>query len=240
VFVFRLAALYVWLQAALFATQFQLILWASDKGPNLLGIAVTILLQTLFGTALWFASPGLARLTLSEPSGPGVTRATAIGGLALRLAGLYAIDVALQRVWDLATSPTRGIAWVGFAMTAVLGSALVLGGGKIAARLFGRSEPEPQLAHEIQAAAFSVLGLVLIVRVLPILMSIVAHAQWFEDGNIVHISESPPGPGVAAVVLRLALGVGLFLGGGALSRFWRWSHTAGTVGRGANPEHPRP
>lgn len=251
-FAFRLAALYVWIQTILQVSYLPMIVSTSDEHlgrASWIGFAISVGLHALLGTLLWFASPALARRTLGEPSAMGLSRAAAIGGLGLRLAGIFVIDVALQQVWDVifsrefsSTSGDSSRLWAStasLATLAILGVGLVVGGGRLAARMFRSVVPEQPLALELQPVAFSVLGIVIVVRALPTVLSIVASAGWFELGDSVLTTRSVPWPAIAANFLRLAIGIALFLGGGLLSRAWHWTQTAGLGGSRAPSDAPR-
>lgn len=243
VFAFRLAALYVWIRTILEVSYLPMMISMSDENlgrASWVGYAISIGLHALLGTALWFASPLLARRVLGGPA-DGVSRASAIGELALRLAGVWLIDLALKGVWSVAFqleySSARGspsTLWNAIANSAahaILGVVLLVAGGRLAARMFPSSAPQKSLASELQAVAFSILGLVLVVRALPAVLSgFTTSGEWFDDGDVVTLAEPVPWPAIVASLVRLTLGIALFVGGGLLSRAWRWARSAGLGG----------
>lgn len=253
VFAIRLAALYVWIHAFLQAAQLPWIVSSSDERlgrASWIGFTVAVGLHALLGTVLWIAGPRLGRRILGEPSTKTVTRAAAIGGLGLRLAGVVVVDAALQQVWDVIFSRQFSSAgggpgrfWAATASLttlAILGLTLVTCGGRIGARMFRSVVPERPLALELQAVAFSILGILLAVRALPTVLSIAASAGWFDNGDSYVTMQSVPWPMLATSLLRLAIGIALFLGGGFLSRAWIWTQTAGHGANRTSSDAPRP
>jgi len=253
VFVLRLAALYVGIQTILQVSYLPMIVSTSDGDfgrASSIGYAISVGLHALLGTALWFGSRPLARRIFGEPSAQELPRAAAIAGLGLVLAGIFVIDVALEQTWNVVFhrkfSSAVGdpssfwAACASLAVLSILGVGLVVGGRKLATRMFPSSDPGRPLALEIQAAAFSILGIVIAVRALPTILSIAATAGWFGHRDSLPETPAAPWPEIAAELLRLAIGIALFLGGGALSRVWRWTQTAGLNDRRAPSNAPRP
>lgn len=244
VFAFRLAAVYVWIRTILQVSYLPMMISMSDENlgrASWIGYSISIGLHALLGTALWLASPSLARRVLGGPADGGLSRATAIGELALRLAGVWLIDLALKGVWSvvfqLEYSSARGNSstlWNAIANSAVhgiLGVVLLVAGGRLASRMFSSSAPQRSLSFELQAVAFSVLGLVLFVRALPAVLSgFTVSGEWLDDGDVITLAEPVPWPAIAASLLRLVLGIALFVGGGLLSRAWHWAQSAGLGG----------
>jgi hypothetical protein len=247
VFAFRLAALYVWIQTILQASYGVYFLTVPDEAfarAGRVSFALVLGLGALLGTALWFASPALARRGLGGPSGEGVARAVAFGELALRIAGVVVLDLAAKQMGAWMSSlvlpevaRTSSSLWAAVAPTTtflLLGLGLLLGGGRLASRLFASDTPQRPLASELQAVAFSIVGLLIIVRSLPALLSeFTVSGGWFDDGIQDTFPEGAPWPAVVASLLRTAAGLALFLGGGLLARAWHWAHTAGLKDRPA-------
>jgi hypothetical protein len=238
VFVFRLAALYVWIQTIQQVTFLPTIVSLTSDDhlgrANWIGYAIMVGLQALLGTALWFAGPFLANRILGNPSTKTVSRAATIAGLAFSLAGIFVIDLALLQVGQviifrdissLTGSPARfWAACASFATLSILGLALLFGGRKLAARMFRSGVPEQPLTLELQSVAFSVVGIVIVVNALSTILR----------------TQSAPWPAIVANSLRLAIGIALFLGGGVLSRAWLWIRTAGLGADRASSDVPRP
>lgn len=240
VFALRLAAVYVWIETILQVSYLPMIAFTSDANlgrASSIGYAISVGLHALLGTALWFGSRPLARRIFGEPSGQELPRAAAIAGLAFVLAGILVIDVALEQTWDIVFQrrlsaalgdPSRfWAACASLAVLSILGAALVVGGRKLATRMFPSGDPGRPLALELQAVAFSIVGMVIAARALPRVLSIAATAGWFGHADPVSETQAALWPEIAAELLRLAIGFALFLGGGALSRVWRWTQTAG-------------
>lgn len=241
VFALRLAALYVWIQTILQVGYLPIIGSMSDANlgrASSIGYAISVGLHALLGTALWFGSRPLARRVLGESSAQHQPPTAAIAGLGFVLAGILVLDVALQQIWAVVFASTLPSAIGGgssrfwapcasLAMLSILGVALVVGGRKIAMRMFPSGDPSRPLALEIQAVALSVLGIVIAASALPSALSIAAAAGWLRGDDFDAEAQADLLLQIAVELLRLAIGVGLFLGGGALSRVWRWTQTAG-------------
>ena len=241
-FAFRLAAVYVGIRTILQASDLPTILALSEVpgfgSSPWIGYAATVGIHVAFGLALWFAGPVLARRLLGGPTEEGLSRAVTIGALAFRLAGVWMIDCAIDRARDVSFSLEFSAQtdlwtrlWVAVAQLgayAIVGMALLVGGGRLAARIFGSAVPQLPLSAGLQAAAFSVLGLVIVVRALPdVLSGFTRSVGWLDGRETSFDPDGAPWPVVAVTLVRLGVGAGLFLGGGFLARGWHWAQTAG-------------
>jgi hypothetical protein len=106
---------------------------------------------------------------------------------------------------------------------------LVLGGGRLAARMFPAAERATGMTPSLQPVAFSVLGAVILTSALPTFVREFAMSEiWREGSSTIHLLNSNAfWQHDAPILLRMLLGLALFLGSGPLTRFWRWMHTAG-------------
>ena len=236
VFVLRVAALYTWLQAALLVCYLPDTIDSDAEGEYSSWSTITVALQALFGAALWFGSRPLARVLFGGSAAKEMTRAAAIAGLGFILAGLYVITLAVQETADLMywhwyesvmgnPSEVRASS-VSIAALTILGVALVAGGRRLAARMFRSDGPAQPLAWEIQPVAFSIVGIWLAAPLLAELLAYAMYSWWNDDGYFATETESASWQWTV-YYLKLAMGVALFLGGGILSRAWRWTRTAG-------------
>ena len=241
-FAFRLAAIFVWIEALLGVLVLPAFVAMSDANlgrASLIGYAVAILLRAVFGACLWFASGPFARWILGVQKERPLQGSVEFGSLGLRLAGIWLLDRSIHEVWNVifqaktaSLSGGRSGLYAEIAAFAVLTAAaltLLLAGGRIAKRLFPPSDRASSILAELQPIAFSVLGLVILMNSIPILLSnVFGPGGWAEDGGGIYVRGADPAwPIHIATLLRVALGLALFLGGRPLARIWRWSQTAG-------------
>ena len=236
----RLFALYLWLEAFFLGTaNLAFLIFAKNepKPSGFSGVTITLLVgYGALGAVLWFASRKWGERMFGV-EGSSAIRAREIGTLALRLVGIWLLVFALRDSADVITmldvfgSASRGVVVPRFASAALeigLSSTLLLGGTRIARRLFPDAENPQPTASNLQPIAFSVIGLIVVANALPVLVSnLVTLGSWFEeDGRYFESGDRSTSRFVAAVV-RVALGLWLFLGSGSLVRAWRWVQTAG-------------
>ena len=257
-FAFRLAAIYVWIQALLQVLVLPALLAMSDANlgrTSLTGYLVAILLHAIFGAILWLVSGRLARRIFGMEEGRPLRGTAEVGSLALCIAGIWLLDMAIHKTWNVifsartaSLSGTRLGLFAEIAAFAVLTLAaltLLLASGRIAKRMFPSAEGSSSIAADLQPIAFSVLGLVILMKSLPNLLSnLFGPGGWAEDGDGMYIRGADPAwPIHVATLLRVALGLALFLGGRQLAGIWRWAQTAGldrrsTSGPGARTGPP--
>jgi len=253
-FAFRLVAVWILVRVIEQAVVLPSFMLASsgDLGrASLIGFSTSIGLQALLGILIWLASAPLARWTFgSEPDRP-LRGSAELGALALRIVGLLCLDAMLHETWNVIfkaqqSSITHDRLGLGGEITAVaivaaLAAALLLGGGRLARRMFPSEETPRSIATELQPVAFSVLGLVILMNAVPVLVSNLASIRsWAEDSPGAYFSGEDRFAAMhLASLLRVALGFGLFLGGPPIARAWRWIQTAGLGrDRSAEPKSP--
>jgi len=162
--------------------------------------------------------------------------------LAFKLVAVHPIVVAMQHLWSLGflIQPVAGgsfqqiapIIFGGFGSLAgllVIGGALFFCSDSLAAWAF--EEPDDKVAvsaslRDIQAVAFSVVGVLVVATALPGLaqFALVLTREWPSGQGRAKLHLWGLGAGAAA---RMALGIGLFFGGRGLSNFWFKLRSAG-------------
>src|SRR5690349_19434236 len=103
-FALRLAAIYVWIHALLqvfLLPTMLLVFGQAQPAPSPAGFFVSLALELLLGSILWFASGRLARRFFESEERQPLRGAAEIGALALRLAGIWLLDETLQRTGHL-------------------------------------------------------------------------------------------------------------------------------------------
>ena len=220
-FAFRLAAVFVWVTTvsqAAWLTAFFVSSRGELRPQSWVGFAISLALSILLGVFLWTSAQVLARRALGGSSGGTFRGATAYGTLALRLAGCWLLDRAIQRIPDFQILSGTGIpeSTVGpiTALAVLTAGAIVLlvFANRIARVLFRPGPGATSVPAELQPIAFSVLGLAILLPGLASSLSL-----WLS------IAQPPRG----STLMSMALGLFLFLGAGPLARAWRWARTAG-------------
>jgi hypothetical protein len=164
-------------------------------------------------------------LSYESPQQAGMSRHD-IGSLAFKLLGLYCIVVGLPNfglflAYVLTTGQWRWgwsdmtIALVYVTIYGGMAAVFLLGADWFSAKLFASrhpGEPSKAMPRDLQAIAFSVVGVLLIVWALPSLIF-----------NLAENASRGTSLGLASALQHLAqcaLGIGLFVGGNALARLW--------------------
>jgi hypothetical protein len=181
--------------------------------------------------------------TLAYETRPTTLSGVGIGTIALQLVGVYCITQALPLLTALLSvigfsggrslpSPRWQILFT-FIMPAVYiasGVVLIRFAPRLGVRLFGDSiggmmvgPINTQLGRYLQAIAFSVFGVVMMVSALPRLASIM-WAVWMNTGSRFNAY----GPMVEPII-ELLLGLALFLQARGLSMLWHKIRTTGAV-----------
>ena len=133
----------------------------------------------------------------------------------------------------------HGVALIAFAVPALAGLLSLFGARSIARRLWGPSESPSNSIAELQPVAFSVLGLLIFLEAFPVFLSnAVSSGGWFEENGPRLPAPEPVWTLVVATIVRMVLGLGLFLGGRPLARAWRWARTAGLPTRSPTQAPP--
>lgn len=215
-----------------------------DEGaPNLWwGIGAVLVLKSLLAWVIWRSAPRLARsMGEDEPTERAEDR-LAIGALTLRIVGILLLDqwfgqivALLGRISGSGAGARAGEPWLAAVVVVSLGTIalwLVVKPTTLSQRLFGRiATGDGAKSALIQAIAFSVLGLVMVVHVLPDIAEQTSLSSRTE--SLFGLTSSTTGFGdywtwpSAANFVRLAVGILLFAGGGALASLWQRLRTAG-------------
>jgi hypothetical protein len=177
--------------------------------------------------------PPLAQEALSYES-LGASNAVTLGGIAVKLLGVYCIVLALPFLSLLANLLNQGsrmtASWfvIGtspYVIYTALGIALMRAGDWVAMRVFARGPiltpmrgPEGEYW---QAMAFSIVGVLAVLHALPSLFSLGYYAIQFPTRSLLRGDVFVP-------AMQAVLGIILFLGGKGLARFWHRVRTAGT------------
>ena len=172
-----------------------------------------------------------------------------IGSLAFKLAGIYALILATSLIHSIfyviglfqGTSPyseptiyARVALAIGlplpFLLLVALGVFLIVKSDKLSGRMFGESiermEPSPS-GREIQAIAFSVLGIFMFALALPKGMQVIINIFYkLDDPSLRKQIRIGTWATAAGMTAQMILGIFLFFGGRALSRFWHNLRTA--------------
>ena len=172
--------------------------------------------------------------------------------LAFKIAGLFAIIQAIeqsQSILILLQAVFRAVefgmdlsseGWWQFVLEAAtvvgpfglliaLGILLLSRSDRLAGRMFddGAPDPSPQTdAHELQAIAFSVLGVFVVAMAIPSLAAVLVNASVRDIPNDMRPSLWPP---LVKLGLQLGIGAGLFFKARPLSTLWRKLRTGGIV-----------
>ena len=243
-FLVRCVAFYVAVLAALDAAGLAQILLLSRGDPRpgdlsrlyQLSIVWLIVEQALLSILIFAFAPLLAR-GLNPNEAAGVRHdPLAIGRLAMRLAGILVVDHALSLIphavsaveWRDSEDPTPSLLlWLPPVLVALLGVGLFTYSRALARRVLGSAAGEETSTSALaQALGFSLLGTWLLVASLPEAMERVVAWSWGNQA-VFNLSSSPAAAGLFVPVVRLALGLLLFLGGGWFARLWRRAQTAG-------------
>lgn len=92
----------------------------------------------------------------------------------------------------------------------------------------GKSKPD-----DLQGVFFSVVGVVLVVHALPSIVSIIISYSLADKSPEFGSPPTLPWPSLAAVLVQVALGAALFLGGTGLARIWRRINEMNQAPKGA-------
>lgn len=171
--------------------------------------------------------------TISYESPTANLNGVGIGTMALQLVGIVFIILAVTAFGAMVpylTSPglMGGLQWVLFctqvAVYAVVGYAIIRLAPRLSIWLFGNSANglmarpvTSSLGQSIQAIAFSVIGVWLMAGALPDVAARVAFQFQSTNGSMRYYFSSN---NLAYPIARLVVGLALFLGSKALSRFW--------------------
>lgn len=232
----RIGALYLGLNVLLLLTHagsLALDLGVSyGGGALLLGYLGAAVLLVLAGVLLFHAAPKLARRMAGGDEDLQLEDRSAIGSIALRLAGVILWDAALQRLPSV-TLTANTSPWAYFAghvaIVLVLvgfGTWLFVCAPAIGERWFG-SSPRATTASAaiLPSIAFAAVGLLLLVNALPSfilsVIDVIQHADLYASGLSSSWRE------LISSALRVAFGTVLFVGGGATTRLWERLSKAG-------------
>jgi len=186
------------------------------------------------------------RTELSGTGGRLMTNREA-GSLAFKLAGIYVavtclLQIQMLMVFVSAVTRDYGAAglggWVGviasflqFALLAALAYVLLVHSNKLSGRMFGDTDEKVVIsasARDIQAIAFSVVGIFLFVSALPHIMQIAANLAWAaEDPGWRRRMMAGTLAASIEAFIKLILGLYLFFSGRTLSNIWFKLRTAG-------------
>ncbi|HEV8114474.1 MAG TPA: hypothetical protein VGR31_17020 [Planctomycetota bacterium] len=220
----KLAAVYVWIQGlhslallGLFVRQ----LYEPDQ-PAFFVLApffAGVLMLAGVGAALWFSSGFLAARLEGGHTQVSLADRAGIGALGLRIGAILIVDRAIGAVFS-ALFQVRvarldhhwGGVWTNAAVVALLlaiSAWMFLCAEGIAARFFAKGAPSSTESRygALQAVAFSVAGLCILVAALPSFVPLVT-AVGLDWTNTIQ------------AILRVALGAVLFFGGNTLARLW--------------------
>lgn len=243
--VVRLLAVYFAVLAVLDATSLTFYLVQVDGFASgtreswALASAITIGLDLLTALLLFFFSPRIARSV--SPAGPSQSNAdvSALGPLALRLAGIFVVNSGLQHLprivgeWKylvLEESRENFIqAGLLFLTVLGLGCGLILAAKPLARKLFGSAPDANREASALaQAVGFSIVGLYFVTLSVPGLVER-AYVGLSSRVSDTYLAPMPSAArtAVAIEVLRVAFGLGIFFTSGMLARMWHRLRTAG-------------
>lgn len=239
---FRILALYFLLEALIAFSSLAFFLRAGfneASGGNglLLSWVVSLLALLLLGCALFAKAPAIARRLFPESQPMSTATRPEIGALALKLCGILLFANCLTRIgreFGFTADADQASAWstlavrIGLsALPGVLAVVVFLAAPRLASRMFGNvGAPLPASIHaNVQAVAFSVLGIWLFVNAVSALGESVRERMLFGAW----------GRGWWPQAALAALGLALFLGGAGLSGFWYWVRHAGLNSRTERP-----
>lgn len=231
----RIAALYLWMQATLSCTTVFFILAVGREQPKLgvgAGVFGGVVADVIVGAVLWIASRRWADRMLAV-EGVAPIRTQEIGTLAFRLVGIWLLVSTVRDAGEFLTIPPSEPGWVFAARVSTpivklgLGLTLLFGGATISRRCFPDDENPRVTPSALQPIGFSILGLVVLSSALPVLVSSLVSRAWYEEDGATVSSGGSSTARIVAAIVRVAIGLWLFLGFGALGRFWRWIQTAG-------------
>jgi hypothetical protein len=226
----KLAAVYVWVGAVGYLTQlgfFVRQLYEPDQPAFfvLMPFAVGTLLIAGLGAALFFSSSFLSARLDGGHAPASLEDRAGIGALGLRIAAILIFDRAISAttsaLFQIRAAQGGGYWGVFWADVVVVGLLLAIGGWVflcaegIAARCFasGAHRPSESRYGRVQAVAFSVVGLWIIVAALPeaVRLALGMQTDWTQT---------------IGTLLRVGLGVVLFFGGNTLAGLWLRVRTA--------------
>jgi len=165
-----------------------------------------------------------------------------IASLSLKILGIYSIIQAvpllqpigmyLTTFRHLADKPISPVSiFLGSALPPIililLGTFLIIFSSRLAGRLISDDATGTALSAmsglQIQALVFSVLGVAVFVMAIPKLVQIGTNLAVLNHAETKHEAERilrHTWPHITAVIVQLLIGVGLFLGGKGLAKFW--------------------
>jgi len=232
----RIAALYLCVHAffqATSAASFAVQLPHFEGIESVLaGYVVAAVLLAIAGIALFRVAPTLARRMTGGDAHLELEDRAAIGSIALRLAGVFAWDAALQRLPAIsltaATAPwsyfTVHIAVV--VLFAGVGTWLFAWAPALAERWFGSSRRTATTSASIlPALAFAAVGVFVLLDALPMFLLSAATVASDVDSHAPGLT--PIWRELISSLLRLVLSGALILGGGTVARLWERLSTAG-------------
>lgn len=170
-----------------------------------------------------------------------------IGSLAMKMAGIYAIiqmvTLASTSAWflrsNLLSSHERILSlcsyWFTLLLLGVLGFFLIRWSAILSKGIFSEESEMSQISsptyHDVQSLAFSLIGVFLIVTTLPRILTYILSLVW----DLVSLGFDVRGvrywhyqwPECAGTVIKMLIGIWLFLGGRGLSNLWSKMRTGG-------------
>lgn len=167
-----------------------------------------------------------------------------VGSLAFKLAGIYAIVQAIPQMHAVTFylsgigADTQAQSWLfpvmaaaPLALMAALGCLLLAYSNRLSARMFGEAAEDVSFGasgKELQAIAFSVVGVCFLVSALPRLLHILMyqHRGLFNAEVRRQISLSA-WASLVGTSAQMAIGIALFFGSKGLSKLWHKLRAAG-------------
>lgn len=231
----RLLAIYVLFQAVehcLGMVQFVLV-WRNQRPGSepIWGMGLAVALLIAFGIALFAAAPDIAKRIFPGSGSAGTASPPEFGVLALKLCGfvmlsefvlgLHELPDFLRASEDEWRRSAKDAELLVLALHGVGAAVLIRAAPWLARRLFaaGPAGAGSALLERIQPVAFSVLGLWIAG---PALL-----AAGHEVAQSLYVTNEWDAWRLGSQIATAVLGVTLFVGSGALARFWRWMQVAG-------------
>jgi hypothetical protein len=258
--VFRLAAVYLWVQALLQTSNAVVMLLRIQAAPREMSIdgwamslvSVPVILFVC-GSLLFLWAPVLANrmFPAAATESGGGSGSGGLGGLALRMLGILVSIAVIQRLpgafeqWAMTTGPgTYGIFIADVAGTAVLAlfsAWLIVFGPRIARwalRERSSGAPDPKTAR-FQTIAFSIVGLWLVANSLPnvveSLIDLVTQKLHPSEEQLFGLRSHRSQAQQWVSLVQAVVGVALFFGSHGLSLLWHRVRTAGLRNVQAEP-----